>query len=445
MFYSVQYGIGITIMSSIKWDIEKRCNLNCKHCIVNNIEYKENLTLSMKMSVVDKLKNIGFRHIVFTSKEPLIDSNFLDLVEYCSFNNIYSSIITNGTLVNEKCISRLKKLKIKDFAISLEGWENDDNDFIRGKGVFTKITKLLNSLESCKSFTTVIQLNLTKMNFNKTKSFLDYFSRFENLVIMVGNLMPLGNCKKNSYLCCDLDQYFGFVLNVASQSNNNTIIFESLDFHSVLLLNSLNILNQKPNIPFCSLQNGGYSIGTDGTIYRCFLLENKECKLHFKNKLGNIMEYSFEKNIPLIDIQNFYKNNVNCSKCIIKNSCNLCYLYTSTGHYLEYLRRCHLSQSFCDGILELIFRNIAKFSLNKNVIIHETSQDSKHVYRKYNTQMEEVIKEELISNIYKLSKYKDYIFLNESNLSEDEIRLLFYNDLISVEGVDVYELLSNNK
>ena len=39
-------------MSSIKWDIEKRCNLNCKHCIVNNIEYKENLTLSMKMSVV---------------------------------------------------------------------------------------------------------------------------------------------------------------------------------------------------------------------------------------------------------------------------------------------------------------------------------------------------------------------------------------------------------
>lgn len=434
-------------MSSIKWDIEKQCNLNCKHCIVNNIKYKNNLTLSMKMCIVDKLKNLGFNHIVFSSKEPLINENFLDLVEYCSFNNIYSSIITNGTLVDEKCLSRLKELKIKDFAISLEGWENFDNDFIRGEGVFRKITKLLNELNDYQSFTTVIQINITKINFKKAESFLDFFSRFNNLVIMIGNLMPLGNCKKNSYLCCNLDEYFEFVVAVANQVDNdrNIVVFDSLDYHSVVLLNSLNLLNQKPNIPFCSLQNGGYSIGNDGTIYRCFLLENKECKLNFINKQGNIMQYSPEVEISSINIQSFYKNNDNCKKCLIKDSCNLCYLYTSTGQYKQYLEKCHHSQMICDHILESIYKNEVRFSLNTHVIIDEISERNKHIYRKYNTHIEEVLDEKLILYMYRLSKYKDYIFLKESKFSENEIKILFYNDLLNIEGVNIYELLSINK
>ena len=119
--------IGIPIYAV--FDITNRCNLRCLHCYSS--EQREELTTTDVYHVLDKLSTAGVGIIDFGGGEPLLRTDIFDILTYSKQVGIYTSISTNGLLLDENCVKRLKTLGIDHVCISLDGAKPETHDRIR--------------------------------------------------------------------------------------------------------------------------------------------------------------------------------------------------------------------------------------------------------------------------------------------------------------------------
>lgn len=108
--------------------------------------------------------------IDFLGGEPFERENFDKILQKCEACNIDYSIITNGQIEEIRLKEILtNKMKLRTILVSLEGLK-EENDYIRGKGVFDKAIKTILCLkrirdEGSNKFT--IGINMTLNNLNK--------------------------------------------------------------------------------------------------------------------------------------------------------------------------------------------------------------------------------------------------------------------------------------
>lgn len=100
-------------------DILRGCNISCENCYNSSIcqiksfeQVKEEIDLMISFRQVHSITLIG--------GEPLLHPNLLEIVEYISRKNIYVEIFTNGVLLTEEILGKLKKLKVSVIFIHVE-------------------------------------------------------------------------------------------------------------------------------------------------------------------------------------------------------------------------------------------------------------------------------------------------------------------------------------
>lgn len=133
------------------WDITYKCNLRCQHCYNANrlSSQQETLLDNYQMeSIVNKIKNLGIKHIHMLGGEPLCVQVLPDLINELYKEGISISINTNATLLNKSLINIILQ-KVDQLTISLDGMEAD-NDLVRGKGVFNIVCRNLYLLTDMK-------------------------------------------------------------------------------------------------------------------------------------------------------------------------------------------------------------------------------------------------------------------------------------------------------
>ena len=166
--------------------LSEQCNLACKYCFLgnNDVQKRENFSLkNMSKETVDKAVDFFIKQIklsgldseenkpvlIFYGGEPLINFVILEYIakkinglrekEKC-IKNIDMSVITNGVLLNEEKILKLKELGVS-IAISIDGFTEKANDMrvdIAGKPIFSSI---LSVLKKCKELGVDISLSVT--------------------------------------------------------------------------------------------------------------------------------------------------------------------------------------------------------------------------------------------------------------------------------------------
>lgn len=119
-------------------EVTRACNLRCKHCLNNSGEIINNqLTTEEIIDLIKKLSNAGIQEIRFTGGEPLVHKDIYKMIKLATKLGIYTSIGTNGTLINEEVAKKLKEVGLKRAVISLDGTK-EKNDDIRGQGNYDK-------------------------------------------------------------------------------------------------------------------------------------------------------------------------------------------------------------------------------------------------------------------------------------------------------------------
>lgn len=121
----------------------KSCNQHCSHCYIDFPKYKKvedfiNIE-TVKQALNDTMCE-DIKCIYLTGAEPMMHPDFNAILRLC-LKRSDVCICTNGSFINEKKARFLKKVEDESsneiiFKISIDHYNEEKNDYIRGRGAF---------------------------------------------------------------------------------------------------------------------------------------------------------------------------------------------------------------------------------------------------------------------------------------------------------------------
>jgi MoaA/NifB/PqqE/SkfB family radical SAM enzyme len=122
------------------------CNLACIHCFNNSGPKVKTFDFQSMEQVQRELAaavRAGVKEVFFTGGEPFLHPQIVEMLE-ASLHHAPTTVLTNGTLLNERMADRLAELEWRsryslEIRVSLDSFDERVNDALRGPGVFRRV------------------------------------------------------------------------------------------------------------------------------------------------------------------------------------------------------------------------------------------------------------------------------------------------------------------
>lgn len=309
------YKNGFDLPLRVQWRLTKMCNLNCKHCYLNEKNQKSaELSKEEIVDIAKKIVKNKIFEVLITGGEPTIKEGIKEVLEilgkHCSLT-IFTNALQREPLL--KILPVLKKYKDTiRINVSLDGPE-EIHDSIRGKGSFNKTLENINFLAR-EGLEVVINTVLTK----KFKPYLEQF--IEDVrntgveAIQFSKFYPLGEGKKYPELMLSPEEFKNILkklMKISKEIKDPKIIFDHT-FCFLLGENKSEVDTRK-----CS---GGLSkiiIESNGDIFPCQLLPHKEFKMG--NILKATIKEAWDSKNRLKFLEDFFPEE--CKSCNMNKYC----------------------------------------------------------------------------------------------------------------------------
>lgn len=173
--------------------ITSRCNLRCKYCYGES-GYSEDMPKTKIFEILTAFKEKNIFEIEIEGGEPFLHPDIFEVIEKCLQLELDFTILSNGTQINGKVITQIKKLEQKYYSfpiqISLDSHIPEINDLTRGEGsvILKTIERLIDAGFANIMLATVVQ----SRNIRVADKIIDYFyPRIKHFHFM--NIMPTKN------------------------------------------------------------------------------------------------------------------------------------------------------------------------------------------------------------------------------------------------------------
>jgi radical SAM protein with 4Fe4S-binding SPASM domain len=168
-------------MRGIFWEITARCNLRCSHCylhedVVGQSSSAGELNTEQCLAVVDQLDESNVFTVTVLGGEPFIRKDIMTILRHMGEKRFWTTVDTNGTLIDEKTAKNLADFDIRNISISLEGPNPGINDAIRGQDSFEKAFRGMEHLREF-GISFCIAMTVCKMNYRHMESMADFSLR----------------------------------------------------------------------------------------------------------------------------------------------------------------------------------------------------------------------------------------------------------------------------
>ncbi len=121
------------------------CNIKCDHCFIScsprnhNFEF---MSLTEVKNYLEESIKLGTKEYYYTGGEPFMNKEILQILE-TTLKLGPATVLTNGMLIKPETAEKLKAISDNsiytlEIRISIDGYTEEMNDNIRGKGVFKK-------------------------------------------------------------------------------------------------------------------------------------------------------------------------------------------------------------------------------------------------------------------------------------------------------------------
>ncbi len=173
--------------------ITNNCNLKCNYCFMNAVT--DNKLSITKQTLVQKIeefakKSSGYPTIHYFGGEPLLRDDLINLghdtltdcVDKGFIKGFKEEIVTNGTLLNDNNLNKLKSKNI-DVVVSIDGWKeiNDKNRvYTNGTGSYNDVIKGIDLLRT-NGLVVKIIITPSKDNVNIIYDIIKYFVEIINV------------------------------------------------------------------------------------------------------------------------------------------------------------------------------------------------------------------------------------------------------------------------
>jgi MoaA/NifB/PqqE/SkfB family radical SAM enzyme len=111
-----------------------KCQSQCEHCYSDSPTRppEEELTTEELKSVIQQVRGLGAMAIHFSGGEPLLRKDLFELVSYARGLGLQTRVNTNGILLNEENVKRLKAAGLTECGVSLDSADPAVHNKFRG-------------------------------------------------------------------------------------------------------------------------------------------------------------------------------------------------------------------------------------------------------------------------------------------------------------------------
>jgi len=149
------------------WECTLRCNFLCRHCgsNANEGEYDDELNTREAKECFKQLA-LDFKPqditVAITGGEPLLRKDIYKMSEYIAGLGFKTGIVTNGYLLNNENIKKIKSAGVRSISISLDGLKETHDKFRGVKGSYKRIMQAIDILTE-ENFLSVLEV-ITSVN-----------------------------------------------------------------------------------------------------------------------------------------------------------------------------------------------------------------------------------------------------------------------------------------
>lgn len=206
---------------TVVWEITLACNMRCIHCGSSAGPLRkrgDELSTEEALDVINQLKEIGTRRVVISGGEPFLRKDWDVLAKEVARLGMTPSFISNGFLLDEKKVEKIKKLNIPETHVGLSIDGNEEvHDYIRQtKGSFKKVTRALEILREKGVLASVItQVNM--LNFKLLPEIRNHIFKYGIYAWQIQLATPWGRLAENPKLLLTPKDYLKLVNFIVEQ------------------------------------------------------------------------------------------------------------------------------------------------------------------------------------------------------------------------------------
>lgn len=195
------------ILKDLFWECTLSCNAKCKHCgsSAENKKYEGELTTEEIKSAFKQIANdMDASKILInvTGGEPLVRQDLCEVMEYATNElGFHWGMTTNGILLNDENIQKLKKANMETISISIDGLEKTHDEF---RGVPGSYKTIIKNIKKLKEADFVNRIEVTTVFHKKN---IDQLNELYKIMLNLGldswrlmSMDPIGRANKNDDL-----------------------------------------------------------------------------------------------------------------------------------------------------------------------------------------------------------------------------------------------------
>jgi mycofactocin biosynthetic radical S-adenosylmethionine protein MftC len=165
--YSPQTDVTKQIFSApvcLTWEITAACNLHCTHCLSSSGKASsDELTTTEAKELIDEWVTMKVFYLNIGGGEPLLRTDFFELMEYALERGLGIKLSTNGLLLDDHVADWIASTEYFDVQVSIDGATEQTNDRIRGNGSFRGAWRAIHKLLA-RGFHPKLNMVITRQN-----------------------------------------------------------------------------------------------------------------------------------------------------------------------------------------------------------------------------------------------------------------------------------------
>lgn len=188
-------------LHTLNFHVTSLCNLRCSHCWQRagledqqDQEYGKRGIISTKVfkRVLKESKDLGLTCVKFTGGEPFLHPYIMAYLKVTEREEISVVIETNGTLLDESCVGKLKDIGQLLVAVSLDGATSTVHD--RFRGVEGSFERALTAIKCLTRFEIPVQIimSLHRDNVNSLDDIVKLAGDYGVQSIKINPVQPMG-------------------------------------------------------------------------------------------------------------------------------------------------------------------------------------------------------------------------------------------------------------
>ncbi len=280
------------ILYNLFWETTLRCNAKCKHCGSRAGEvcgFKDELTAEEIENVLQSIANKYDASKILlniTGGEPLIRKDLFEVMDFAKKLGYHWGMTTNGILINDDVIQKMKDTKMATISISIDGMEKSHDEFRGVDGSYKKIIENIQKLKKAE-FLDCLQVT-TVVNKSNIKELDEMYNKMKELDIdswRIVNIDPIGRASDNENLLLDNKDYQYLINFIAKKRKESKV---NVTYGCSHYLGLKYEKETRKNMFFCSAGFTTASILYNGDIFVCPNVERRKELIQ-----GNIRQDDF--------------------------------------------------------------------------------------------------------------------------------------------------------